>query len=241
MNAKRNIFLIIVITLFIGEIKSMAQEVNSLNTSEFFGASLIGRRYVTTAAGYGSPYLFDGFLNSYVVLTTGDTVFNRMLKFDCYKNELIWMSENATLVSLDSSFISGFSIFSSDKVHRDFERLSLKSPLLADSAIKYIEILNKGEINLYCFRKISTESETVSGNRGGMFQVNKYLQEPKFFIQIGSLPIKQIRLAKNSLVKAYPEYSLEIKRILRENNIGKIKLEWQLIQAVKLINDNLKN
>lgn len=238
MNIRNSIILLVVVFSILGEFGLTAQDVNSLNTSKFFESPLIGRRYINKS-GLGSPYLYGSFMNGCVVLTSGDTVFNKKLKFDCYRNELIWLANGADLVSLDVNLIRAFSIASSNGVYRNFEQIPSEFPVLVDSTVKYIEKMSTGRVSLYSYRKITVLNETVSSGSGGMYQVNKYVPRPEFYIKVGNSTVKQVQLAKNSLIKAYPEYAEEIKRILRENNLGKIKKEWELIDAIKLLNTNL--
>lgn len=228
----------LLIILFGSELSLQAQTGNlKLTTSQYFEAPLIGRSYYSPPKGNGSPYLYDEWLNGYVVMTTGDTVGNRLFKLDCYKNELVWMADGRSLVALDHELIKSFTLFpTSGLTERKFEKTSLKLPFLTDTLIRYLEILGSGKINLYSFRRVAVYTEPTIGNKGGLYQMSIYEREPLFYIQIGNLPVRQVRFSKRSLIGAYPEYSAELKKILRENHAGGIKNEFQLISAVKLIN-----
>lgn len=210
-----------------------------LNISQYFDAPLIGRSYKAPPRGKGSPYLYDNWLTGYVVLTSGDTVKNRLFKFDCFKNEFVWMADGKSLIALDHNLIKGFALFPQYGVAmRNFEKTSLKLPFLADTTIRYLEVLSAGHVNLYAYRKVTAYTESTTGAASGLYQVNSYESEPVFFIQAGNLPVKQVGFFKKSIINAYPEYSLRLKKILKENHYGGIRNEYQLTTAIKLINEN---
>lgn len=216
-----------------------AQDTPSLKTSDYFEAPLIGRNYIAPAVGEGSPYLYDNWFRGEVVYGTGDTIRNKMLKFDCFKNELVWMSDGKSLIAIDHNLISSFSLFPGINQERKFEKTSLKLPMLSDTMVRYLEVLSSGKMNLYAFRRIAVYSESVTGS-SGLYQVNSYSKEPVYYVRVENLPVKQVRLRKRSVRDAYPEYSDVLKKILRENHSGEIRNEYQLVQLVKMINAEWK-
>ena len=237
MNTSHNTFFIIFIFL-LTIVPVHAQDEIPLKTSNYFEAPLIGRNYIAPPIGQGSPYLYDNWLKGYVVYSTGDTVKNKLFKFDCFKNEFIWMSDGKSLIALDHNLITSFALFPSVGPIRKFEKTSLKLPLISDTLVRYLEVLSEGKVNLFAFRKIAVYSESTIGGSGGLYQLNSYEAEPVYFIQIGEHPVKQIRFIKKNLIDAYPEYSAMLKKILRENHYGSIRNEYQLTQAINLINAN---
>jgi hypothetical protein len=189
--------------------------------------------------GEGSPYLFDHWARGEVVYETGDTVGNKMFKFDCFKNELIWMSDGKSLVALDYHLIRSFTLFPDSGPERRFEKAPLKLPVLSDTLVRYLEVLSTGRMNLYAFRRITVYSKTVTGS-SGLFHVNSYEKEPIYYIRVDNQPVKLVGLRKKSVYDAYPEYSGVLKKILRENHLGNIRNEFQLIRLVHLINEEWK-
>jgi hypothetical protein len=216
-----------------------AQNNIDLNSSGNFEAPLIGRNYVAPPKGKGSPFLFDNWLNGYVVFYSGDAVKNKLFKFDCLKNEFIWMADGKSQVALDHHLIRSFALYPAGfNTERKFEKSSLKIPFIADSLIRYLEVLATGNINLYAFRRVVVYAETTHGVSGGIYQVNSYEAEPTYFVQSGNLPVRQVRFSKRSIREAYPEYEGKVKQILRKSHYGGLRNEYQLIQAIRILNDN---
>lgn len=231
------IFSILVLMSFTAK----AQEEVKLRTSEIFDAPLIGRNYLSPPVGKGSPFLYDNFLNGYVVFITGDTVRNKLFKYDCLKNDFIWMADGKSMVALDHNLIKSFSLFPREGGERKFEKTTLKLPFIADSLFRYLEVLAKGKINLYSFHKVEVEAENTIGLSGGLYQVNLYTNKTLYFIQLDELPVRQVRFSKRSIYEAYPEYKEKIRKIIRANHGGGIRNEYQLTQLVNLINENWKD
>lgn len=218
-----------------------AQDEIHLRTSEIFDAPLIGRNYLPPPLGKGSPYLYDNFLNGYVVFITGDTVRNKLFKYDCLKNDFIWMADGKSMIALDHNLIRSFTLFPREGGERIFEKTTLKLPFIADSLFRYLEVLAKGEIDLYSFHKVEVEAEATTGLSGGLYQLNAYSAKNLYFIQLEDLSVRQVRFSKRSIYEAYPEYKEKIRKIMRANHSGGIRNEYQLTQLVKLINENWKD
>lgn len=235
---KKYIFVFLAVVLY-DVLPLVAQEEIKLKTSEIFDAPLIGRNYVPPPKGEGSPYLYDNWVNGYIVFISGDTVKNKLLKFDCMKNECVWMADGQSLVALDHSLIKSFALFPADANHlRTFERANFKLPLIADSLFRYLEVLSKGKFSLYAFRRIEVESLVTHGISGGLYQVNSYLPGSLYYLRLEDLPVVQVRMSKRSIYEAYPQYKDKIKRLMRANHRGSIRNEYQLAQVIKVINEN---
>jgi hypothetical protein len=219
---------------------AFAQDSNPLATSVVFKVPLIGKSYVAPAIGRGSPYLVDGWHRGSVVLASNDTVTVKHLRFDCLKNELVWTDEGHLSISIDINLIKSFGLFTSnDLSERRFERASLKLAFLSDTMIRFAEVMAEGKMNFYTLRNIYVESEIVVGRNGALYSMPVYSPKPVFYIQLGNYPIKQIKIKKKSLIKAYPEASEKIRHILRNAHFGRITKEYQMVEAVKLISNNL--
>lgn len=238
MNKSFKILLFVIIAVFSGSISMFAQDEIDLRTSEFFEAPLIGRSYTAPPVGKGSPYLYENWLKGYVVFSTGDTIKNKLFKFDCYKNEFIWMSDGKSLIALDNHLITAFGLYPKTGPVRKFEKTSLKIPFLTDTMVRYLEVLAQGKMNLFAYRNVTVFTESTIGNKGGLYQLSSYEPEPYYYIQIGDLPVKQVRFYKKSLIDSYKEYSATLKKILKENHYGRIQNEFQLVNAVNVINSN---
>lgn len=238
MNIYKKLLLVIFSGLW--TYAAFAQDSNPLATSAFFKAPIIGRSYVAPAIGNGSPYLLEGWCSGNIVLNSYDTVNVEHLRFDCLRNELIWTKDGQIFISIDNNLIRGFSLLVNKSLSaRKFEKVSLKLPFIMDTMVRFIETVVEGKMNVYALRNVSIESESVAGKNGGLYFLPVYVPEPVFYVQLGDLQVKKVKLNKQSLVEAYPEYSDSIRQILRSRHMGKIKQEYQLIEAVRLINDNL--
>jgi hypothetical protein len=220
---------------------ALAQDSNPLATSAVFKAPIIGKSYVAPAIGRGSPYLVEGWHRGSVVLASNDTITVEHLKFNCLKNELLWTNQGKLSISIDNNLIKSFGLFTSnDLSERRFEKATLKLPFLSDTIIRFVEVMAEGRMSFYTLRNIYVENEIVAGNNGGQYSMPVYSPEPVFYIQLENYSIKQIKINKKSLIKAYPEASEKIHHILRSAHLGRITNEYEMVEAVKLISNNLQ-
>lgn len=233
---KNHLYLLIPILHLILILNLNAQK-DTLNTSSYFEAPLIGRRYLPPPNGEGSPFLFNGIVNGDVVVTTGDTVKNKLLKLDGLRNELVWMNDQFGYIRLDSSQINAFTLYPQKDSPHHFAKMRIKLPSMTDSANHYVEILNDSVFLTYAYRYIEIiKEQNVIG--GTLRETNIFKPVTTYFIKLQGFPIKQIRLNRRSLIKAIPLYSKNIKLILNKSKIRAIKNEQQLKEAVLLLARN---
>jgi hypothetical protein len=141
------------------------------------------------------------------------------------------------MVAVDPNIILGFSLTASNSTDfRFFQKVSMISPVIEDTSIRYLEILFPGKVKLYANRKVGVGLEMVVSGKGGMFSRNVYTPEPFYLFQIENLPITYIQMRKRSIINAFPEYTAKIKSIFRENRVRNVRTEYNLIQAVKTLN-----
>ncbi|HEX2934833.1 MAG TPA: hypothetical protein VHO72_05730, partial [Bacteroidales bacterium] len=132
MRPNHSYLLITVISLF--TILHLNAQDNNTLTSSYFKTPLIGKRYLTPPNGEGSSFLFNGIVNGDVIVITGDTIKNKLLKLDGLRNELIWINDQSEFVSLDSSYIRAFTLYPDSKgMPRPFFKVQIKLPFKADS------------------------------------------------------------------------------------------------------------
>ncbi|NJO70437.1 MAG: hypothetical protein HC830_15160 [Bacteroidetes bacterium] len=86
---------------------------------------------------------------------------------------------------------------------------------------------------------MGTEYQSAVGGNGGLYQVNNYSPEPVYFIQGKNLPVKQVKVSRKSLLNVYPEYTAQIKKLLKESHLRSFKTEFQLVSAIGLINSKI--
>lgn len=232
----------LIIFLLLAIYKIQAQDKTTASTSTYFEPYLIGKVYKAPTRGNGSVYLIDSWVKGNIILMSGDTVFRKLLKLDCSKNELVWMADGKNMVALDASLLKGFTLFPEVGISpRNFERAEIKFPLLSDTLVRYLEILGSGKVSAYAYHFIDTKVEAVTGSKGGLVPLSIYSPETLYFMRIDGFPVKQIYLSRRSIINAYPEYSDRIKQILRKLYFGGIRNEFQLKSAIDLINNNLQN
>lgn len=161
----------------------------------------------------------NDWLKGNIVFVNGTTAKNNMLRYNCWKDELIWLRDSdfkrgTVIKSLVSEFTTGTKRFINY-----YDSIGLIKQNI------YLEVLAEGDISLYCHRKVSyiKSSDTFS---------NKH----QFYIEKNGV-LNKVKLRKSSFMAIFTENEQkELKGILREKRL-KFKDEYQLAIALMLFNE----
>lgn len=153
-----------------------------------------------------------------VIFTNGTKAKNKMLRYNGWKDELIWMRKSdykrGTVIK---DQVKEFSLGEKRFIHY-YDNTSLFKQDI------YLEVLAEGKISLYCHRKVTyiKSSDAFSTNY-------------QYYLKLDSSLMK-IRLRKSTIINSFTEEEQKIfKNIVRKNHL-KIKNEYQMAKALDLFN-----
>lgn len=153
-----------------------------------------------------------------VVFVNGTIAKNSMLRYNCWKDELIWLRDSdfkrGTVIK---SLVKEFNIENKRFINY-YDSIGLIKQNI------YLEILTEGNIAFYCHRKVSYIKSS-----------NTFTNKHQFYLKKDGDLIK-VKLRKSSFLNLFTEIEQkEFKSILRENKI-KFKDEYQVARAIELFN-----
>ncbi|HHN47476.1 MAG TPA: hypothetical protein ENN08_00825 [Bacteroidales bacterium] len=222
----------------------MAQQPSSGSGPEaLFKAHLSGEVYTPPVIHSGSQWFIGDWANSNVTLITGEKVSDVMLRYNGYLDELFWLTPGTfEQVRLDKNLIRQFEMEdpgSGEKLI--FKNLEVNNILAPGSIQVFAQLLHRGDISLYVHRKIRETGATTSVMVGGTLVARRVLgPDYQYYLQHRSELPGAIQPARRSLMRTFPQHRRQIRQALRQHNI-RIRNEAQLIYAIEIINDLVRN
>jgi len=211
--------------------------VPALEKDSFFESKLTGESFFENKQYLGDQYFNNDWAISDILLSSGEMVKNKNLKYNGLFDEVIWMnSSNYGKYKLDKSFISEFWLKIAPGSTLHFKRIHVDGPNESHPFDIFVQVKVEGKVSLYIHHKI-----TITGEENLYVNNNLY-----YFNRIGKMPVYYIKLITNryvkmsgirlsSFLKVFPEEKKEITKLLKENHL-KIKTENDLIKAIGLLN-----
>ena len=187
---------------------------------------LMGFEYRNSAERYkGNQYFYD-WAKGDVDLENGDVIYNIYLRYDKFMDEVLWLRETDFKTGvLPRGDIIGFVIYTERKeLLAEFLRRKIKLPYKSDSSETFLQVLVKGNLELYAYRKV-----TQSANDFTLRDDTRYL--------IFSNGISYyVSASKRQLFKVPGIDEAKMKAVLKSNRAGLDGTEYSLIRAIDLYN-----
>jgi hypothetical protein len=187
---------------------------------------LMGFEYRNSAERYKGPQYFSDWAKGNVSLENGDVISNIYIRYDKFMDEVLWLRESDFKTGvIPRGDINGFVIFNEQKEPvAEFSRRRIKLPYKSDSSENFLQVLVKGNLELFAYRKV-----TQSANDFTLRDDTRYL--------IFSNGISWYTGAsKRQLLKVPGIDEARMKAVLKSNRISLDGTEYSLIRAVDLYN-----
>lgn len=193
-----------------------------------------GSRYIPDAYHPGSPFINDKFFRGEIILSNGTRVDNLPLRYNGYRDELIYFNtEISCQILIDKNSIKGF-ILAGER-HREFRQQYYNGD---PPGYRFFEILDEGEISLLVHRKVTLEPGTVYRDRSGRADNMSYIQSYRYFLYQQEKGYEPVKISRRSLLSKFDKpYQKHVRQLLRKNNVS-ISDEAGFLKAWKLIREN---
>jgi hypothetical protein len=208
-----------------------------LHHAPVFEPPLCGEVYSIPKGFSGNQYFNKDWLAGDIVLDNDDTANNKLLKYNGFLDELIWLdSANNRQVKLEKHFIREFSLkMPGARVFR-FKRIQERQLITGNSSDIFVEVLSENAASLYVQRIIATRGITTKYIEGKDYSLDHLEPQPKYFLVLPNRQTVVFRwINKRSFLRTLPgSYAKTIKNIVREQNLP-LRSEKQLAEIVKLL------
>ena len=204
-----------------------------------FKPRLSGEIVNLTLQSRGSQFHNPEWLYGDIELYSGETVKNKQLRYNGFRDALIWLhADTQQSILLDTDLIKGFILHNpAQNRTMTFERLIPR----AGSEGMFAERLYSGMISLYAHRKIEQTGEATQLQGNALRPIAVLEPKPAYYIIDHNQQVIELnRLNRRSLLAAFPEHRREIRALLRQNRIGVFN-EAELVQAAFHIDQYLQD
>jgi len=150
---------------------------------------------------------------------------------------LIWITDNYQQVKLDKESVDGFCL-NEKYTNRSycFEKIRIREELSADSALVYAQLLYKGNLSLYAYRKVVHTGATESQDRH--YIIDEFEKKPGYYFKFADNHTAGFkRISKKNILKIFPGKKEEITDLFRSARQRQFKTEEDLIQVAALLNE----
>jgi hypothetical protein len=240
MNFKKEILFI---AFFISMVPVYSQDINPRSIDSLYSQLkepyLIGDVFIPKV-GRGSQFFKDEWLPGDITLVNNFMVYNKILNYDGFIDELIFSKLNSSAkVILDKELVSAFCLKDkkSDSVYC-FSKIKIKKDFYMDSCEIYAQILYANKLSLFAYRRvILDEPDQVTKNNKDFF-LDVFKPSPIYYFRLPEgKTIGFKRINKKTVLALFPENTDSVKKALKENKLRELKTEADLIRFTEILNN----
>jgi hypothetical protein len=187
---------------------------------------LMGFEYRNSAALYKGNQYFNDWAKGEVNLENGDVISNIFLRYDQYMDEVLWLRETDFKTGvLPRGDISGFVIYNAGKVPlAEFMRQKIKLPYKSDSSETFLQVLVKGNLELFAYRKVKQSANDYT------------LRDDTRYLLFSHGSPYFVGPSKRLLFKVPAIDEVKMKAVLKSNKISLDGTEYSLMRVIDLYN-----
>jgi hypothetical protein len=210
-----------------------------IDQRSLFEAPLTGQQYQMEET-IGSQLFMDSPFKGDIILYSGDTVRNKLIAYNGYKDELIWSESGYTsMIKIDKRQVEKFIFYNTSK-GQTIEFRHLRGTTTGYRQIDYFaQVLLDDTLSLYVTHLIQIIEKAEQATGEYVTNIDKIQPKPPFYY-LGLpgnnfLSIKKPRI--RALYNTFPDHKMEIKALLTKHH-ETVRNEGDLIRFIKLLNDN---
>jgi hypothetical protein len=225
------LFLICVLTAAQNNAILKIPEVDSVFASRITGSFFLERKQY-----FGDQYYNFDWAEGNILLTTGEMVSVKFLKYNGLFDELIWLNAYNYKFKVDKSFISEFWLKDIEDSYIHFKRFNFNTNDSVQSF--FAEVKVEGKISLYVQRKITPQWPEYLVVNNVRVQYDVLKPTPIYYIK---LPSDQYiilnKLHRRTFLKSFPDKKQAINKLINVNHLN-IKNEVDFVRLIELMNEN---
>lgn len=213
---------------------------DQLILDSIFEPKLTGEAFIAKVGMIGRQFFNDEWAESDIKLTTGEKVSNKLLKYNGYLDEVVWlMPEFFKQVKLDKFAIDEFVFKNYFGKSIRFKRINIKQMFISDSTDIFAEVAIESNLSLYIFRKIRIEGTVTKDSKGANYSFDQLESAPVYYLKLRNNNFSTLqRLNRRALLHLFPEQKTAIRKLLRQN-FQRLKTESDLVEVVNLLNKSI--
>lgn len=202
-----------------------------------FSTKLTGKTFVENRAHRGNQYYNTDWLTGDILLSTGEVVYNKKLKYNGLFDEVIWLNTMIPGVySIDRSLISEFRLKNDDNQITRFVKINVKDSTLGHENDIFVEELVKGDISLYVQRKISITDVMMIEREHKLYPLNFIGPTPVYLIKLpANNYLRLSSLNKASFLRLFSLQKKSLRKLANQHSVD-LRTEMGLVEMIELMN-----
>jgi hypothetical protein len=177
------------------------------------------------------PFYEGDWVNGSVTLLSGDEYKDMNLKFDMYKNQLLYFnSTNKSIVVIDNEIIRSFTLTSKLGKTEVFKRY--KTRVIGEMVEKYYSVLVEDSISLVLKHESLIENYPYANPASK--KIGKFIYKQKYCFIVNQ-ELHTLPKSKYRLYQSFPSIKDDLKHFIHQKHL-KLKRQDDLIQIFKEIN-----
>ena len=205
-----------------------------------FSSKLMGDVFYENRNYVGSQFFNSDWWEGDILLSSGEMVNGKHLKYNGLLDELIWLNtRNLGKFKLDKSFVAEFWLRNTLGTNYHFKQIKVGDAKDIQQQSFFAEVKVEGELSLYIYHKISVVGSVNVRKDNVLLNYNNLENERIYYIKQPSdsfIALHKIR--RQSFVSHFPQKAKTINRIIKANDLN-IKLEDDFIRLIRLMNIEL--
>jgi len=209
----------------------------AIQPDSIFEPRLRGEIFHIKTGMLGKQFYNDDWTSGSIKLNSGEWILNKMLKYNSYLDELIWLQDRSfRQIKLEKYFIEEFAFTSylGKSVH--FRKILFKPFQLSDSIETFVEVLSESPTKLYVFRSVVKEGQENEIKNGIQYTRDVLKPQPIYLLFMPDKTMYSFKkLRRRALIRVLNDKDkILIKEIIQKNRLT-IRTEEDLKHLANLI------
>ena len=212
----------------------------AIQQDSIFEPRLRGEIFHIKTGMLGKQFYNDDWVSGSIKLNSGEWVINKMLKYNSYLDELIWLQDKSfRQIKLEKHFIDEFVFtgYLGKSVH--FRKILFKQFQLSDSTETFVEVLTESPTRLYVYRSVVKEGQENEIKNGIQYTHDVLKPQPIYLLIMADNTMFSFKkLRKRALIRVLNDKDKTlVKEIIQKNHLM-IRTEEDLKHLANLIGIN---
>jgi len=227
----------ILISVFVSVEAQNSYVVKIPEVDTLFSTKLIGDFFIEKKQIIGNQYINSNWSLGNILLSSGDTIYGKLLKYNGLLDELMWLNSlNYGVIKIDKQYIAEFWFKNQEGANQRFKKIFLNNSNIDSTQTVFTEIMIEGALSLYIHRKIEKQFPRyiMVNNIRQKFDVLE--PSPVYYILQNSKKYIQFqKINRKSFLKFFPEKQKIISKYIKDYKLN-IRNESDLVKLISLLN-----
>jgi hypothetical protein len=207
------------------------------DVDSIFSTKLTGESFYEDKKYIGEQFLNKDWTKGDILLTTGDIIHDKLVRYNGLFDELVWLNEyNFGKFKLHRSFVNEFWIANTSGTKTHFKRICIGDTSKIHKQDIYVEVKAEGNVSFYIQRRISVVGTENVKKNNILYVCDVIEPTPAYFFKLPSSQyVMMTRLRSRAFLKLFPQNKKVINKLIRENHLN-VRDENDCASLIELMN-----